>query len=855
MVPAPRTLLGLRRGPAANRWTTAFNGGAGRENLGRPLLKPLANGIWAHLPNAHVLVAGTELNKHYVEQALSSNVFKRRAGATQFSDFGGTVLQQGPQDVSISNVINNIVYAAAGEKIKDFPFMKLHMRIRSLVPDDFPPVSSFGKRVMVSDTRTIRIVRRGILSFLCHSEFPKYSAQKLDLIANGIGRFIVRDDDESIQISERLVLCSLMNYFNHPRNPVGLRVRINEQHSKLGTSEQAAGYGFEDASSYLFYNAFTPDDQPTPLLDVFAFQRSDDPNNKYDLTPEWAHCSAHLVRTWHTSTPERVQRNLTAVISTKAHNVPETLAWFMDENRAPFLKPDEHFGSDIIFVLRLCDPTGRFHGKLLFVSVTCKAWKNRHGGLKVKKPLFTSSPEGYFLGLTGESKARARMDILNVLHAFFPPLSGNKRPKEKEADDESEDESDPEEDAPPVALPLPRPPPVALPLPRPPPVALPLPRPRAPAKGKAKSRAKEAKASPKPKPKPKQGPKKYVYGDTVDFAVLRVVACYPHTFKLADPPTTSQGLYPLAMLSEKIMQLGCSFGFDAFEEAMERVGMKPDLDDEQILEEENAAFILPETIQLNRPEEEGIEDDDEGAKSDDSFEQFFEWSTVKIKKIVEADYPIEKVPLSSRANLSAAPTTTRKGDPSNDVARGEPSGVRYLGANAGMDVEGSNKDGEDLEAADDDSNFDDDGDSNFHDDGDSNFHEDDDDDGVRIYADARDGYNEDGDADNEREDGDEYELAGDYEEEEKARTYEGSPDSKDEEEGSAMDLDEDAVGASQPTVLDTAVAGLELDSDDAWGTQESEAEDENVAPRAQSVKRKASPGIDQDRVFRRRRDE
>ncbi|EJD42050.1 hypothetical protein AURDEDRAFT_168841 [Auricularia subglabra TFB-10046 SS5] len=561
----------------ASRWRSAFCDN--KQRYSRSLLRPLVMGTHKALLVARFMLGGTRLYYNDVVHALSSNVFKQK-NFTEFTDLGGYfrwekdmrrfldhiftrplvdswprditgnvrfwlsgrhrflvvcvqhILMQGPGADAVRNVLDNIVYTATGEHLPIYaPLYKPidGLQIRGLIP---------ALMQESKERASVRRARKGVLQFLTQMTFPKYDLKDTELVELGVGRFVIRDNNLHIEISERLVLAALRSFYDSPAHSGGIREFLNTMLHNPGGSEATTGLGFEDAMIYLFWLRFAG--EGARLCDVFEFEA--------DLRPAWADWNARLIATFdpesHTA-KDFVLHGLTSVLAQNCSTIKESLHWFEDTLGIPFLKPDNFFGPDIIFALLLHDPAGG-EPRVLFVCVQCKNWSQLRRGFAVRQAIFTASPEGFY-----GSKPTHKEEVFSFLKPF-PPLPGTLLESE-----EVRARVDTLRQAGVFATVSESP-------------ATSSRTPRKAAAGSGKGKTDEVVIE---------------YGDKVQFAVLRCLAAFPQTAEIDRPVSKHDGIYPLATIHQDVLKLGCAVGFDRFKFALEQAEiLYPTLTEEERLE-------------------------------------------------------------------------------------------------------------------------------------------------------------------------------------------------------------------------------------------------------------------------------
>lgn len=253
----------------------------------------------------------------------------------------------------------------------------------------------------IEEPLELRALRRGILHFLRSSEYPSFAPSEMHIIEHGFGRFA--PGGESIEISDPLILSTLLDYLYNSSTGVGISLRTSNLFFAGHSLEEAAGCGFEDALVQDFCNVFSGE-RARPLNDLLHIHN---PGHSSKFTMDWGRFSARVITDWANeaaiSEPRRTRR-----LATKARNPEETLSWFSSPDRTPFLLPDEHFGADIVFAVQLQKPSrfsfiddtdpddARFDKKLLLISISTKAWREASDGAAFADALFRASPEGFF---------------------------------------------------------------------------------------------------------------------------------------------------------------------------------------------------------------------------------------------------------------------------------------------------------------------------------------------------------------------------------------------------------------------------------------------------------------------------
>lgn len=573
----------------------------------RALLKHVVIAVGEVFPNAKVVIAGTRLYKDDVDAALSSTVWKNRAHKV-VSNLGGNfrdenmevllrhflgdfylrlpdetrsdimfwlrgryrflavfiqwVLQQGPGVFNVRNVLNNLVHTATLCELPNYPaLLPLNLHMKSLIPSSFPRPDT--RRVTVP----VKCAQQAVLQFITHMTWPRFASDRLQLVDLGIGRFASRKPDGTgvVTISERLVLCSLLNYFETDAALFSIRSLTNTYLSNWTSPGAGAGWGWEDALIYLFWRLFSDDGQV--LKDVFHFENAD--------TLEWTGYRARLVSDCDFSSPNGpniVRRRLTSAMAKTAGGYAETLAWFKTKGRAPFLKPDKNGGPDVMFVLRIDDPSGRRPPQYILVCVQCKNWSRDGGPGAVNEAIFTASPEGLYARMAeGPGKRRVAATLPGILRQF-PVVQG-------------------------TGLPPPSPPGYVL--------AKPGKRNTRSAKkegaehgaaGTTNKQAGDESEDPtilRQPPVYKGGDVDHIaFGDKLEYGVLRVLGMFPQSQLIPRPITRAHGVYPLATISNEALQYASNLGFEGVRHALERAGVPYDEKTEEELLEEHVSLKL-----------------------------------------------------------------------------------------------------------------------------------------------------------------------------------------------------------------------------------------------------------------------
>lgn len=308
------------------------------------------------------------------------------------------VLHLGPD--SPSNVLNNMVYKLAGAS----PYAGLNlipeMDLRSLIPSSEAMQSAILLNPSTRSRRSIPAraepntglmtsILQIVSTWLLNGRKPNLDDSEIALVTYGFGQ-LVSDAGKSPKgnfvASENLVAASLAAWLDDKGQSHSLQDYLNRE---LATeSHVKRGLAFEDVFVYELWKTFSTGATLDTIFD-FCY-----------LPPSWKSEKAQLIsvfKVYHDKeAPHLVPMRLTTRLAWSTGNQAQSMNWLEHGKaaclRVPFLKPDNNFGPDIMFGLRLKS------GDEVFVCVQCKCWSTKHGVSDIEKAVFKLSPEGFYSG-------------------------------------------------------------------------------------------------------------------------------------------------------------------------------------------------------------------------------------------------------------------------------------------------------------------------------------------------------------------------------------------------------------------------------------------------------------------------
>jgi hypothetical protein len=181
-----------------------------------------------------------------------------------------------------------------------------------------------------SESGLLEDLSKSIYDFMVRSVFPMCWKDRKILVEAGLGRFVVETPTETgIIIAEPLAIISIMRYLESKG-----KAHIS---NALGTLQDNQGVGFEPAvllgMTKLLQNR-------KPLREIVNFK---------ELSPEWANCTAQLVRRsstgfqnfdWNGSLP-------TTDLTHYAESIEEVKAW-LESGTTAWCFPGKLIGPDIM---------------------------------------------------------------------------------------------------------------------------------------------------------------------------------------------------------------------------------------------------------------------------------------------------------------------------------------------------------------------------------------------------------------------------------------------------------------------------------------------------------------------------
>lgn len=231
------------------------------------------------------------------------------------------------------------------------------------------------------------------VAWLLNSREPNVDDKDLELVKLGFGQLVsdagrAADAGPNVQVSENIVAASLTNLLDTQHRQNSIPAILNRNLSS--TNAVIMGYACEDVFVYQIWKVFTALEEGVKLRRVFDFCY---------LKPEWHNETARLIGVFRVHSPgetdsQCVPAELSTRLAWSTNNAEQTLNWFQSGKafplRIPMLKPDNNFGPDIIFGLRLGN------GEELLVCVQCKCWSKKHGVGDILEAVWKLSPEGYY---------------------------------------------------------------------------------------------------------------------------------------------------------------------------------------------------------------------------------------------------------------------------------------------------------------------------------------------------------------------------------------------------------------------------------------------------------------------------
>ncbi|KAJ6472329.1 hypothetical protein C8R47DRAFT_1221831 [Mycena vitilis] len=190
--------------------------------------------------------------------------------------------------------------------------------------------------------------------------FPVTDGQ-YKLVVAGFARYSKQETDgrDIVSIDEPLAVLALIEWLRicHVPFSEGLRTR-----AAVGVTESTGVNGLEEYLAFYFSAVF---DDHTPLDAIFKFSP--------EHTPQWAKQPARLVslfRDQNEIQEGRVQEysRPSVCLGTGGGGKPNTFKWLKHESPEPFCFPDQDMGPDIIFILKLRDKDE----SLIWVAVQSK---------------------------------------------------------------------------------------------------------------------------------------------------------------------------------------------------------------------------------------------------------------------------------------------------------------------------------------------------------------------------------------------------------------------------------------------------------------------------------------------------